>query len=133
MNRLQRWKLYFRGPKEPELNFTQAELAWWESIASPIRSRTFVQSFAAVFIGMLAGQLIMEIIGRATGTTDPRRLHVFSFFFTGFMGLFATMVGWHTLLKVSQQQMIKSRRLRAAMKLDQPDFDEPRRLTPRDR
>ena len=125
MNRLQRLKLYFRGPKDPELELTPAEHAWWETIAAPIRSRTFVQSLSAVFIGMLAGRLIMDIVGRATGTIDPGHTHIFSFFFTGVMGLMGTLAGWHALLTVKQKQMIRSRRLRAAMKLEQPDTHEP--------
>lgn len=107
MTRLQRLKMYYAAPTEPDANPTPAEWIWWNAIAAPIRARTFFQALVATAGGLALGRVVMAAVGSPPSRVGLTYMIVF--------GSIATVFGWLSLLGTKQKQMIRSKRLRDAM------------------
>lgn len=118
MNRLVLWLEHFDSPAEAPLDYTPEEDQWWARKEPTLVVRTFGMTAASFAIGAVVGWLLSAAADPSSALEfDISIWKIVPILILGFSGLLISIFA----LSDRKGQMVRSRRLRAAMQADESE------------
>ena len=111
MDRFDRWLRDFQGPLEAPMDYTPAEESWWLQAGRDARSRGVKLTAAALGIGCGLGWIISAI----RNPSEAFIINEFDVALVVVVSIFL-LIGSATMSGSKKREMVRSRRLMAAMR-----------------